>query len=389
MNIYLTRLLKRKFLILFSLLFSFLIGFFITESVNYFTGTIECQFTYQEKIDIDGFITKDRLEDIKESASKYDSIDVDKIVKEDGFKITNISDDKYMIETKTNYFDTFYLSSKMKVSTRGKTFITDYLSKNLDPNYINYLNNEDIIEINNISSPYLYGLVAMGIGLLASLIYSLFVEYKEPPYKYDYINTFPHPFNKGYWKGSLQFFKSVPSISLMAMLLALMLISKLIILPSGFSNLGLGFGYIFFSISCYLLGPVSGLITGFLSDTLGYIFFDTSGYGFFVGYIIQAMITGLIYGLFFYKSHISFKRVLLARMMVSLISNILIGGISFGIISNYTFDQTLYYMLLVSLPKQLIYLIPQSLILFWVFKACNPLFKSLTFLPKNKAMKNN
>ena len=88
------------------------------------------------------------------------------------------------------------------------------------------------------------------------------------------------------------------------MLFALMLASKLVSLPSGFGNLGLSFAYLFFSTIGLIYGPIAGLLIGFLSDVLGFFLFDTSGFSFFIGYSIQAMITGLIYGIMFFKTKI-------------------------------------------------------------------------------------
>ena len=208
---------------------------------------------------------------------------------------------------------------------------------------------------------------------------------KEEDNFYDLSDTFPSPFYKGYWKGSLGFVKDVRKITITAMLFALMLVSKLLVLPSGFANLGLSFGFIFFSLITALFGPIAGLVIGFFSDTIGFFLFDTSGTGFFIGYVIQAMFTGFIYGLFLYKSKISFPRILLMRLVIGIFSNVIIGGISWGIVAGYNMTQTLYYMLLFSLPKNLIYLIPQSLLLFAVFKLLMPVLSRFGLINKKIA----
>ena len=122
-----------------------------------------------------------------------------------------------------------------------------------------------------------------------------------------------------------------------------------------------------------LFGPIPSLIIGILSDILGY-FIRPAGI-FFIGYTIQAMLACFTYALCFHKTYITFTRCLVARVIVNFIYNVLIGSICWAIISNFTFDAFMTYMLTISLPKNIVYLLPQSLLLFFVLKTVSiPLF---------------
>ena len=376
------KLYKRKVIIVFALLLSFLIGYFITSISNNYNGVINCYFTSDVQINIDNFVTEEKLLTIRDSAEKYQNINVEKLFSNNDFSISE-TNGIYHISTEYSYYDEFYLSSQNNISTRGKKFIEDYLNTYVGKENIHYLDEKNIIEITNMYSPYLGGLYALICGLVISAAVIIILPTKKDDNFYDLSDTFPSPFYKGYWKGSLDFVKDVRKITITAMLFALMLVSKLLVLPSGFANLGLSFGFIFFSLITALFGPIAGLVIGFFSDIIGFFLFDTSGTGFFIGYVI--MFTGFIYGLFLYKSKISFPRILLMRLVIGIFSNVIIGGISWGIVAGYNMTQTLYYMLLFSLPKNLIYLIPQSLLLFAVFKLLMPVLSRFGLINKKIA----
>ena len=80
------------------------------------------------------------------------------------------------------------------------------------------------------------------------------------------------------------------------------------------------------------------------------------------------MLTGFIYGIFFFKKKITFANCLLARFFVNIGINVVLGSIWWGIVYNLDFEAIKMYVMLTSLPKNIIYLLPQSILLFIVFK---------------------
>ena len=97
---------------------------------------------------------------------------------------------------------------------------------------------------------------------------------------------------------------------------------------------------------------------------------------FFLGYTLSAMITGFIYGVFFYKKKITFTNCLLARFFVNIFINVVLGSIWWAIIYDLDIEAIKLYVFLTALPKNVLYLLPQSILLYIVLKAlAKPLAK--------------
>jgi len=81
------------------------------------------------------------------------------------------------------------------------------------------------------------------------------------------------------------------------------------------------------------------------------------------------MLAGFTYGLCFYKTKVTFTKCLMARVIVNLVINVVLGSIWWKMIYNLSIDETLAYLILTSLPKNIIYLLPQSILLYVVLKS--------------------
>jgi ECF transporter S component (folate family) len=79
--------------------------------------------------------------------------------------------------------------------------------------------------------------------------------------------------------------------------------------------LRISLGFIPFILAGWLLGPVWGAVIGVASDLLGMLLFPTSG--FFPGFTLNALLEGLIYGLFLYGKPVN--RRLFVRLVVSIL----------------------------------------------------------------------
>lgn len=169
-----------------------------------------------------------------------------------------------------------------------------------------------------------------------------------------------------YWKSSKGEIKNIRKLCLMSIIFACQIASKFITLPSGFGDLSIGIGYLFQAVNCLLFGPVNGLILGAVGDIIGFIIKPTST--FFPGYTLNAMLSCFMYGLCFYKTKVTFTKVLISRMFINIVVNVLLGSLWMGIVAGLTYTQSLNYMLFMSLPKNIFYLIPQSLLLYFTLK---------------------
>ncbi len=351
----------------------FVVGFTSTNIINNFTGKYECKFETEEKIEIEDLITLDKLNIVINSSSKYSSLDSNTLL--DDYEIIN-DNNIYTIKCSKKYYQDSFSKTNKKMISSSKKFIQTLLEQSISQDKINYLYDSIIIETNTFN-PYLGGSIVLIILSIITIVIEVITRKKIVLNDQNTISIF----QTNYWKEAKEFVSNPKKIATLAMLFSLLLISKMIKIPSGFSTLGLGFGFIFFSIIGHLFGPIAGLIIGFFSDILGFFLFDTSGYGFFFGYVLQAMISGFLHGLILYKKNPSFFRLFILRLLISLICNIIIGSICQGIVANYTFDQTITYMLIAVIPKNIIYLIPQTIVLYFLFKALNPILQKYT---KNK-----
>ena len=166
---------------------------------------------------------------------------------------------------------------------------------------------------------------------------------------------------------------------LISILFSLQLCMKFITIPSGFANLGIGLTYLIFVYITLIYGPLWGLVIGFGSDMIGFIMRPTT---FHPGYTIQAMLTGFVYGLCFYKTDIRFSKTLFSRIIVNILLNGILGAFLWGDFAGLNHDATMTYMILVSLPKNIIYLFPQSILLYLFLQASVPILIMNRIVPK-------
>ena len=226
--------------------------------------------------------------------------------------------------------------------------------------------------------PVVGGLIGIIVGFTVVLVlgkkFSEKLDREEEIF--DNETVFKYPFHKRYWVEAAKEFKSVKKMVIMALLLGLTLVSKLIVLPSGFGTLGFRFGLIFLSVACMIGGPYFALIIGALSDILGFFLFESGSGAFNPIFTLSAMLTCFIYALCFYRTNISFTKALIARIFVNFICNFIIEGFGQIIVYKYKFS----WLYLTSLPKQIAYLIPQSIIVFVVLIVVAPIAADTNFI---------
>lgn len=82
------------------------------------------------------------------------------------------------------------------------------------------------------------------------------------------------------------------------------------------------FSFIAVMIAAYLTGPIGGAAVGGLIDLIGTLLVPTGAY--FPGFTVTAALTGLVFGLFFYKK-CSFPRIILSVVLTQGICSLLIN----------------------------------------------------------------
>lgn len=369
------------------ILLSFLLAFFFTEYIynnnnTYYETKLTSKIIEVEDFNADFFMNALKKVDKDGNISySYSSVKPKEFYKNKDIKVF-LNDDQIVIRIKARYF----------ISSNGNTVSSESLERydKVMKKVISFYDKEAKIslgEIYNHQNGYKNGIItSFLIFILFTIIFSLLYindKIKLIENRYDNIEIFKFPFRRLYWKKALDEVLDLKifKLCLISILFALELVCKFITIPSGFANLGIGLAYLILGLICMIYGPIWALIIGLFSDILGFILFP-SGFGFYFGYTIQAMLSCLVYALLFYRAKISFTRVLIARIFVNIFVNAIFGSYLWMRVSGLTYEGAKVYFLTLSLPKNLVYLIPQTILLYLFLKASIPIYARKNIISK-------
>lgn len=117
--------------------------------------------------------------------------------------------------------------------------------------------------------------------------------------------------------------KKTSALTVCAMLAALALILSQVATIRIGPYVRIGFSGIPNRMVDYLFGPVTGALFGGALDIVKYLIKPDGA--FFFGFTFNAMAGAFIYGCFYYKRKLTFRRVLTAKLVVSVLINILLN----------------------------------------------------------------
>ena len=124
-------------------------------------------------------------------------------------------------------------------------------------------------------------------------------------------------------KSSCLELKKVSTLTISAMLMAMNIVLGFFTVTVT-PVIKIGFSFLTNAVCGMFYGPiVAGLMAG-TGDVLKYFLFPQNA-GFFPGFTLNAVLGGVIYGLFFYRQKITVWRVFLAKLTVVLVVNIFLG----------------------------------------------------------------
>ena len=133
---------------------------------------------------------------------------------------------------------------------------------------------------------------------------------------------FRTPFSKEYWMLAFAELKNPRTLVFAALILALRIAAKpLSITIAG--DLTEGIGFIINAFGSMVYGPVVALLSGALSDTLGFLVFPSGVY--FPAYMITEMAGSFVFALFLYRTEISIPRLILCRFCICFFVNVLLA----------------------------------------------------------------
>ena len=380
-----------KAAVLVFLIVGFLIGYFVTQffvNNNFSYYDIELKSNQHPSTYLNESFFKNTLDSIDDynnnlpsgqSKISYAKINYADMLKHIRIKNSSVHGE-YVVRIQRKYFPTTVKSSNGEVND-GVERCAKYMKLILqydteDSVEVEFLNPE-IVQVEGYYNPYLMGLAtSFGMLFISFAFFFIITHGKAKKILVDISDNeliFKTPFHLKYWNFAKREFSTIKNLCGISILFALMFICKAFTLPSGFGALGIGLTYLVFSIIAMIYGPICGLTIGILSDLLGYFVFQ-SGTPFFLGYTLNAMLSGFMYGLCFYKTKITYAKCLYARIFVNLIVNVVLGSIWWAIINGLNMEAFLSYVMVIALPKNLVYLFPQSVLLYIVMKAvCHPI----------------
>lgn len=380
--------LKRYWLILLTVLVLFFwLGFFVTENIlnknrAYYSVEVSNFDVDISTIGDDFFLDALRKAD---GSYSYESVKPTDFFEGNDVNIYSKNEKTY-IEIDAKYF----IGSNESIITNKSS---DRFFKVMDK--VIKFHDEDAevryLGITNHINPLKVAIYTLVIGFIIFSVVVYFLRNKIRIQEVDIYESgkiFKYPFTKKYWKSAVKEVTNLKifDMCLISILFALQLVMKFISLPSGFANLSIGLTYLIFVYIALIYGPIWGLIIGFGSDMIGFIMHPTT---FHPGYTIQAMLTGFVYGLCFYKTDLRFSKTLLSRMIVNIFLNGIFGAFLWGDFAGLNRDATITYMVLVSLPKNILYLFPQAILLYFFLKASIPLLVMNRIVPKEVLLRKN
>lgn len=133
-------------------------------------------------------------------------------------------------------------------------------------------------------------------------------------------------FSAAYWRAARAEFRNVRVLAFSGLVcaMAIMLESMPIYLLG--PSLKIYFSFLAVSLGCMCYGPLVGMMAGAVIDSVGFLI---SGYGepYFPGYMLTAILSGLIYGVMLYRRKPTLLRIIMVRILINYGSNVLLGSV--------------------------------------------------------------
>lgn len=146
------------------------------------------------------------------------------------------------------------------------------------------------------------------------------------------------------FKSSAKELSSPLSLAVCAMLLAISLVlsyfGNVSITFMGTNVIKLSFAVIPIAAAAMLYGPVPAAIIGGLSDIIGFMMMPMGA--FIPGFTISMILTGIIYGIAFYRRKVSAAGIAVSTLVVAVVINLLLGTLWFVLFYGFQLRHALF-----------------------------------------------
>ncbi|MGN0984741.1 MAG: folate family ECF transporter S component [Gemmiger sp.] len=133
-------------------------------------------------------------------------------------------------------------------------------------------------------------------------------------------------FSRAYWRAAADEFKNVRVLAFSGLVCAMAIVLESFPIYLLGQSLKIFFSFLVVGLGCACYGPLVGMAAGAVIDTVGFLL---AGYGepYFPGYLVTAMLSGLIYGVLLYRRRITIPRLIVLRLLINFGSNVLLGSV--------------------------------------------------------------
>ena len=187
---------------------------------------------------------------------------------------------------------------------------------------------------------------------------------------------FKTPFCREYWHLAFAEMKNPRTLVFAALILALRIAVK----PLSITIVGElteGIGFIINAFGSMVYGPVIALMSGAISDTLGFLVRPNGVY--FPAYMITEMAGSFVFALFLYRTEITIPRLILCRFCICLFVNVLLAYPIHAMYYNIVLGKE-YDLAWIRLVKNIAMFPVETIILVVVFRAVLPPFQKMGYL---------
>lgn len=198
-------------------------------------------------------------------------------------------------------------------------------------------------------------------------------------YRCRYFRT---PFCADYWKQAFSELKHTKTLAFAAVILALRLILKTVQIPIA-TDVYITFGFMANAFGSMVYGPVVALLSGALSDALGFLI-NSKGGIYFPLYMIPEMLGSFIFALFLYSTDITHWRLILSKFTINLLVNIVISEPIHVLYYRIALTKVYEPFLWIRIVKNIVMLPLESVILIFIFKSLIPAISKIGFTPPGK-----
>lgn len=188
--------------------------------------------------------------------------------------------------------------------------------------------------------------------------------------------TFKTPFSRTYWRLSFAELKSVKTLVLAALFIALRIALKLFKIPIA-ANMNVFFTFTVNALGSFIYGPVVAFLSGTVCDTLSFIIKPSGPYN--PAFMLVEALGSFIYALYVYRARVSVVRLFLSKLTVNVFCNIFLTSLFLW--PMYGKGKTMFLYMIGRAPKNLTMLPAETVMLAVTFAVMLPILKRTKVLP--------